>query len=318
MLIATLCAAVGFWVVFFGLHFSDLPKSQFSRLLLLLFSVAMCMLAAYFTADFLHQVTGASYTLLVYAQLLGWLAFLGIGILLRSWRMKHLAKEAENPKARSLLRRVRLVVGFVRLWLSLGARMRVFTRVTVSGRENVPASGRVLICPNHQSISDPLFVFGALRRDVAFLAAAELFKIPVFGRLLRWMGHIPVARGSNAAVEAAKAGELVLEQDGAVGVFPEGGCAPDEYLLPAKHGMAHMAFRTGTPVLPVALIGTEQVKPLKGWLRLMCRVEIHFGRLIHPPYQSDNATAADRQEFSDAVMAEISRLSHRKIREIDK
>ena len=257
---------------------------------------------------------GAPYNLIGYVQLVGLIVFVLAWKLWQGAGARRLAK-GQLARPKSLRKRAWLVTRLLRLVFSIGVRLQIFVHVDKTGQEHVPATGPVLICPNHISASDPVFVFGVLRRDVAFLAKAELFRNPILKRLLLGMGHIPVTRGTNAAVEAAKLGERVLDQGGAVVMFPEGTCAVDEYLLPAKSGMAHMAFRTGAPVVPVGLVGTDQVKPLRGRVRLGRSVEINFGRPISPPYQSDNACLADRETFTAEVMTEIARLSRRKLPE---
>jgi 1-acyl-sn-glycerol-3-phosphate acyltransferase len=211
-------------------------------------------------------------------------------------------------QSKSLRKRVWLVTWLIRIVFSFTARVQLVVRVRVTGRQNVPARGGAIVCVNHRSIVDPPLMIGALRRNAAYLAKDDLFRGPL-GRLLRWMGHIPVARGTESAREAAFAGEQVVHQGGLVVLHPEGACSPDDTLLPAKGGMAEMAFRTGAPVVPGGLVGTARVKPLKGWPRLMRRVEINFGKPILPPYQSDSAPLADRQAFTHLVMTEIARLS---------
>jgi len=96
-------------------------------------------------------------------------------------------------------------------------------RVRVEGLENVPASGPVLVAPNHDSQMDPVIIGLAItpRRRLRYLAQAELWKIPGLGWFLNGMRQIPIKRGTgdsgalDRTVEALKAGD-------AVAVFPEG------------------------------------------------------------------------------------------------
>jgi 1-acyl-sn-glycerol-3-phosphate acyltransferase len=195
--------------------------------------------------------------------------------------------------------------------LSLIARLQIFVRASVTDRGNVPRHGAVLVCPNHQSLLDPPLVFGALRRNAAFLAAGGLFRQRGFGDLMRWMGHIPVQRGTSAAREAIDAGEAVLKGGGVVVLFPEGKCSLDGILLPAKLGMAEMAFRTYTPVVPVGLVGINRVLPLGSrWPRLGRRVEINFGTPMYPPFQSAAPTREALQAFTEQVWGQVAVLSH--------
>jgi 1-acyl-sn-glycerol-3-phosphate acyltransferase len=133
--------------------------------------------------------------------------------------------------------------------------------LVVTGQENVPLTGRLLVCPNHISDSDPPAVLATLPRgDFATMAKEELFRIPILGWMLRVYGTFPVARGT-ADRKALRQAEEVLESERALLIFPEGQLSEDGALLKMQSGPALLALRTGSPILPVGLIGTNKVLP---------------------------------------------------------
>jgi 1-acyl-sn-glycerol-3-phosphate acyltransferase len=198
---------------------------------------------------------------------------------------------AAGPRPKSLRKRVWLFTRIVRLVLMIAARAQIFVRVDKVGVQNVPRHGRVILAGNHPSPTDPVLLFGGLRRNVCFLAAEFLFRNPLLGRLLRWMGHIRVDRGTDRAAEAAAFGERVLAHEGVVVVFPSGRLTkPGEHYEP-KTGVARMAFATGSPIVPFHLAGTERILG-DGRPRLMRRVRMVFGEPISVR-QLDNPTQAE-------------------------
>jgi 1-acyl-sn-glycerol-3-phosphate acyltransferase len=210
-------------------------------------------------------------------------------------------------RPKSLRRRVWLVTRIIRLALMTAARAQIFVRVEKVGSTNVPRHGRVILAGNHPSPVDPILLFGGLRRNVCFLAAEFLFRQPVLGRLLRWMGHIRVERGTDKAQEAAAFGERVLAHDGVVVIFPSGRITkPGEPYQP-KTGVARMALATGSPIVPFYLTGTERILA-DGRPRLMRRVRMVFGEPIAVT-QVKNPTQADLVTLTSRVVNASDRLS---------
>lgn len=124
----------------------------------------------------------------------------------------------------------------------------------VSGLENLPASGPAILMFNHIAFVDPLVIICLLPRSVVPLAKEELFSNP-FLALFPWLYKvIPVRRGEvdrralSMALQVLQAGEVIL-------LAPEGTRSPT--LLPGKEGVAFLAARTGAPIVPVAVEGTE-------------------------------------------------------------
>jgi 1-acyl-sn-glycerol-3-phosphate acyltransferase len=132
-------------------------------------------------------------------------------------------------------------------------------RVSVRGTENVPLEGPLVVAVSHKSQLDPLFVGIALRREMRYMAKIELFRMPVVGRLVTMLGAFPVDRG--AGDRGALERSLAVVADGeALLMFPEGTRHKhDERIYPFLPGVGMIAVRSGAPVIPVAVKGTNRI-----------------------------------------------------------
>jgi len=134
------------------------------------------------------------------------------------------------------------------------ATARTLFRVTVQGAGNVPPTGPLLLAGNHSGFVDGPLLFLLSPRPAALLAKAEIFLGP-FDRLFRALGQIPVHRGTPDRA-ALRAGLDHLAGGGALGVFPEGTRGSGAFDEIAE-GLAYLAVRSGAPVVPVAVLGTQ-------------------------------------------------------------
>lgn len=203
-------------------------------------------------------------------------------------------------KPRALRPAVWLLTRILRRVLRGLAWSKIFN-VTVIGRENVPAKGRVIVASNHRSVSDPVFLWGALRRNATAIAMAELWRVPVVNLLMWSMAHIPIKRGNKeSGQKATAAGIRILKHDGLLIIYPEGGCSKDGELRDFFPGYINMAYATGSPVVPTSIKGSENVKPL-GSKRINRKepVVLRFGEPVWPTeYDSED-------EFNLAVRERI-------------
>jgi 1-acyl-sn-glycerol-3-phosphate acyltransferase len=156
----------------------------------------------------------------------------------------------------------------------------VYFRLARIGREHLPRTGPLLLAANHRSFLDP-FVIGALtRRPVYYMAKRELFEKRWQAWVLNSLGAFPVDRGAGDehAMDTARA---ILERGDCVVIFPEGTrtrCGP---LGTPRRGVGRLALETGVPVVPIAVIGTEEVR--RGWRVRPRRVRIRVGRALRYP-----------------------------------
>src|SRR3982074_2157277 len=135
--------------------------------------------------------------------------------------------------------------------------------VHIEGRENVPKDGGLLVIGNHIASADPPILGGKFPRPLHFMAKIEWFKSPVAGFLARQFLCFPVVR--HTADRAALRYTLqLLEQGQAVCIYPEGTRAEDARIHPVEAGVGFVARRSGVPIQPVAMWGTEHVLPARG------------------------------------------------------
>ena len=176
----------------------------------------------------------------------------------------------------------------------------------VSGLENVPQGGAI-IAPNHQSIWDiPLVALALAGRRTYFMAKSELFRNPIFARIIRTLLAFPVRRGApdraaiRYAIEILKQGELLT-------IFPEGTRSKTGELKEAEAGLSLIAARAQVPIVPVGIKGTRQ---MFGREKFLPTVEIHFGE----PINVQTAESADGEKPADIgvqVMQAIAGLTGR-------
>ncbi len=146
---------------------------------------------------------------------------------------------------------------------------------SVEGVENVPKRGPAILLINHIAFIDPIVVMHVLPRQIVPMAKIEVYDYPVIGIAPRLWGVIPVRRGEvdrralRMAIQVLQAGEIVL-------LAPEGTRSPA--LQRGKEGVAFLASRTGAPIVPVALDGTEGFPALRGTKRWRGPgVQVRFG-----------------------------------------
>lgn len=188
-------------------------------------------------------------------------------------------------------------------------------RPAVIGLENVPKDGPFIVAPNHLSFFDSVIVQALMPRPVAFFAKAEYFTTGGFkGKVMKSffesVGSIPVERGEQAAsVQALKTLLDILESGKGIGIYPEGTRSRDGILYRGRTGVGWLALTTGAPVIPVGLIGTENLQPAgeKGFR------PHHFTMKVGEPLYFDK-TGPDhslpaRRQVTDSIMDAIAELS---------
>ncbi len=166
----------------------------------------------------------------------------------------------------------------------------IYFRATRIGRDHVPKSGGVLLAPNHRSFLDPFLVAICSPRPSYFMAKQELFQKRWQGWLLNCLGAFPVKRG-EADEEAMKTSRMLLERGEMVLVFPEGTRIRKGSLGKAKRGVGRLALETGVPVVPIAVLGTENAR--RGWKIRPAKVKVRLGRpLTFPRVESPSPRLA--------------------------
>ncbi|WP_405114740.1 lysophospholipid acyltransferase family protein [Paenibacillus sp. FSL K6-1217] len=165
----------------------------------------------------------------------------------------------------------------------------------VVGRENVPKEGGVLLCANHISLLDPMTIGIKLKRQVRYMAKAELFDVPVLGWLIKKVGAFPVKRG-GVSKESIKTSLNTLRSGHVMGIFPEGTRNSDAGS--AKKGAASFALRSGAAVVPAAIIGSY--KPFR-------RMTVVYGEPIDLS-AFEGAGSDSLEAVTDVIMGRIHEM----------
>jgi 1-acyl-sn-glycerol-3-phosphate acyltransferase len=193
---------------------------------------------------------------------------------------------------------------------------RAVWRPDVTGLENVPATGGVILASNHLSFADSVVIPCVVPRRVAFLAKSDYFTgTGVKGTLTRgWfegIGMLPVDRDDQkAAIASLDTALEVLGRGEAFGIYPEGTRSRDGRLYRGRTGVAHLALTAGVPVVPVGLQGTEKLQPVGSKLPKLAKVSLKFGKPIEVAGRFDGVPLGRaRREVTDEIMTAIQALS---------
>ena len=188
-------------------------------------------------------------------------------------------------------------------WAVAGA-LHVLAGIEAVGMERCPASGPVIVACNHLSIADIPLVGAWCPRTIVFFSKIEVRRWPVVGWISKEYGTIYVRRGASDR-QAMRDTLSCLAAGQVVGVFPEGHRSSGGGMLRAQPGIGLLALRSGAPVWPVAVTGTEQIgkrpRPL---------VRLRGGEPFNP-LAAARKVAGDRashQEVTDAIMRRIAAL----------
>jgi len=179
----------------------------------------------------------------------------------------------------------------------------VLTDLKISGIENVPQQGPLMIVGNHFSFVDPVCLVRIAPPTLEFVGGADTPHAPIATRIIPFLwGYHPLYRGTGAK-DSLKAAEVILKQGGILGIFPEAGNWAT-VLRPARPGTAFLASRTGASLLPVGLIGINDIFPsLKRGRR--ARIQINIGKPFGP-FKAEGQGQKHREQL-DEIGHEIMR-----------
>lgn len=193
--------------------------------------------------------------------------------------------------------------------------VRLIYRPRILGRSNVPTSGRVILASNHLSFIDSIAIPVVAPRRVQFLAKSSYFdgaglKGWVSRTFFTSIGAVAVERGAGAAAtEALAAGKRILEDESAFAIYPEGTRSLDGRLYRGRTGVAWLALSTGAPVVPVGLVGTDELMPVGSSVPRLKRVTVMFGEPLDLSSYGPATSGRARRQATDAIMAAIHALT---------
>ncbi|MCD6554419.1 MAG: 1-acyl-sn-glycerol-3-phosphate acyltransferase [Chloroflexi bacterium] len=189
--------------------------------------------------------------------------------------------------------------------LFLAAVLPVLLRLRVFGRENVPASGPLIVVCNHISHFDALLLVALLPWPIESIAVADLWQVPVTGWFIRLYGAIPLHRGEGDRA-ALRAALDVLARGDVLGIAPEGYIVPGAALVRPQPGAAYLALRSKVPLLPVGIAGTERaLENLKHGRRTEVTVRIGEPFMLSPV---EGPRRERLRRASDEIMEHIAAL----------
>jgi 1-acyl-sn-glycerol-3-phosphate acyltransferase len=190
----------------------------------------------------------------------------------------------------------------------VGVLSRLLFRLEVKGMENIPSAGPFMLASNHRSNLDPPILAVSIRRKLYFLTKAELFDKPMLGSILKKLNCIELKR-SGEDKEALKKGLKILDAGRGLLIFPEGKRSRDNILAKGKAGLSLFAFKTGVPVTPVFITGTENVLPIGARFISPSKVRVVFGSPLYAEKGIERKRRKpEYQNFVDRIMGAIADL----------
>lgn len=198
------------------------------------------------------------------------------------------------------------------VWLVVAPLIRLYTRMTVSGREHLPAEGAYILAPNHRSYLDTPFAGAIDWRRRRFMGKDTMWRYRRLGRVFSALGAFPVTRGT-ADREALKRAIAVLQDGDPLVLFPEGERKQGRHVQPLFDGAVFLAVKAGVPIVPVGIGGSERVMPKGAKFVYPRKVHVEIGPPIFPPTApaGGRVPRAAYRQCTDLLHSEIQRLFDR-------
>ena len=130
---------------------------------------------------------------------------------------------------------------------------KIFFKIEVHGRKNVPKDGAYIVASNHSSYFDPFIICLATKRSVAFMSKEELFHVPIFSRVIQALGAFAVNREKLEISTIKSAKNILFKTNWLLGIFPEGTRVKVKKVGKINSGFGYLAKTTNTKILPVGI-----------------------------------------------------------------
>ncbi|MCL0044539.1 1-acyl-sn-glycerol-3-phosphate acyltransferase [Dehalococcoidia bacterium] len=172
--------------------------------------------------------------------------------------------------------------------------------------EAVSPRGRLIVVANHQSNADPPVLAASLPRQVRFMAKRGLFRGPIISALMRAWGVHPLERNGRDA-GAVRWMLRALEQEQMLAIFPEGTRSPNG-MRKANRGVAFIALRSQTPILPIGITGTEKMSKFWRLFFPFCRIKVKIGQPFSLPIIEGQLNDAVLDSLTEMIMLRVAAL----------
>lgn len=178
----------------------------------------------------------------------------------------------------------------------------VFTKI--EGLENIEKNRSYVVVANHRSFYDIFVIYSKLPMDLRWVMKHTIRKIPGVGIGSERVGHVFLDRSSTEkAIASLEEAKNRISNGASAMFFPEGTRQLDTKMAPFKKGAFRFALDLNLPVLPISVIGTQEIMRKKSWLVLPGMTRI----VIHPAIETDTYTNQNIQELIDLVQQSIQR-----------
>jgi 1-acyl-sn-glycerol-3-phosphate acyltransferase len=186
---------------------------------------------------------------------------------------------------------------------------RTFWRAKVIGRENVPTDRAFVLSPSHRSYVDTMICACMTTRRLRFMGKDSLWKYGWSGRLVSSLGAFPVRRWTTDREALRRCEEIIVAGEPVV-IYPEGTRKEGPIIQPLRDGAAFVAARTGVPIVPVGIGGSEWAMPKGARFLHPVKVAVIIGHPIEPPPRTAGARVSRRAvaEITESLHTELQRL----------
>jgi 1-acyl-sn-glycerol-3-phosphate acyltransferase len=194
--------------------------------------------------------------------------------------------------------------GQILIRLAMWPPCKLLWKLRHEGRENLPSAGPVIVAANHASFLDHFFIGLGVPRPVNFMAKSQLFR-PASRTLISVLGAYPVVRGAHDEESHQTSMEILARGSGLV-TYPQGGRARgDDFGGRPRPGVGRLAYQSGAPVIPTAVIGSAYVRE---WRRgRFPAVTVRFGQPLAVERDPDPSLTS-QQALAAEIMGEVRRL----------
>ncbi|MDY6893645.1 MAG: lysophospholipid acyltransferase family protein [Chloroflexota bacterium] len=189
---------------------------------------------------------------------------------------------------------------------AMKALLILTTRWQVEGKDNVPRTGPLIIVANHLHIMDPPLLGASVPRRINFMAKDDLFHRWMSRTIVQAYGAFPVKRGQFDKTALRRALEQ-LQKERALGIFPEGRRSLNGQLQAMQPGASLIAARSGAPIVPIGITGSEKVNGI-GYILRRPKIVVRIGQPFMLPKDEYKPNRTGLMKHSDMILERIAEL----------